>query len=106
MGRVDVGRRGYADGALGNPFRPSPAERQNRDLHWSQDGCVAKYRRWLWQRIQDEDAVYDALLELAVQCQVHPTTLHCPGCPDGDRNCHARVVEKAVRWLIDEGKAY
>ena len=108
MSTVNVGRKGsggWRDGILGNPYLPSQAERKNRALHLSQDGCVTKYRRWLWQHIQAEDAVYDALLELAVECQVHPTTLHCPGCPPGDDHCHARQIENAVRWLISQGRA-
>ena len=95
MKEVYVGR----PSAFGNPFRQTQAERADRSLHWSDDGCVTKYRRWLNQQRLDRGPAWVALERLALETLEEPVVLKCPGCPTGDPNCHARVIENAIAWL-------
>lgn len=90
-------------GPLGNPYRPSAAERADRSLHLAPNGCVTKYRRWLWEQIQNpKSEAYQAIAELALHRRAKPECAdhyHCPGCPDNDPHCHARVIERCVDWF-------
>jgi hypothetical protein len=75
--------------ALGNPFVVG------RD--GSREEVIAKYRRWLWGRLQETDSPQERELrgllvravegELELLCWCHPLA------------CHAEVARGAVLWL-------
>jgi hypothetical protein len=87
-GKVYVGR----PSPLGNPYA------LGRDGNREQ--VIAKYRRWLWARLQEHDSPQEQglrrLLSLAVAgklellCWCHPLP------------CHAEVVRSALLWLAGE----
>ena len=84
-GQAYVGR----PGALGNPFVVG------RD--GSREEVIGKYRRWLWERLQEPGSLQERELrrlleqaregELELLCWCHPLP------------CHAEVVRGAVLWL-------
>jgi len=90
-GQAYVGR----PSALGNPFVVG------RD--GSREEVIAKYRRWLWARLQEPDSAQERELrrllaravagELELLCWCHPLP------------CHAEVVRGAVLWLADRAGA-
>ena len=84
-GQAYVGR----PGVLGNPFVVG------RD--GSREEVIGKYRRWLWERLQEPGSHQERELrrllerawagELELLCWCHPLP------------CHAEVVRGAVLWL-------
>lgn len=59
--------------------------------------CIQKYRRWLYERIMEEDArVLSALARLD-----DDATLVCWCAPD---DCHAEVIERAWQWAVSQGR--
>ena len=90
-GQAYVGR----PGALGNPFVVG------RD--GSRAEVIAKYRRWLWARLQEPGSPQERELrrlleraragDLELLCWCHPFP------------CHAEVVRGAVVWLAGVGGA-
>lgn len=74
---------------LANPFSVK---------QYGRDGCIARYRKWLWQKIQDRDpSVLDALEKL--KC-IHGTgelnlVCHCAPLP-----CHADVIKACLEWMV------
>jgi hypothetical protein len=88
-GQAYVGR----PGPLGNPFVVG------RD--GSRQEVIAKYRRWLWARLQEPDSAQERELrrllakavegELELLCWCHPLP------------CHGEVVRGAVLWLGGAG---
>ena len=81
-----------ADGVLGNPFVVGRDGRREE--------VIAKYRRWLWARLQEPGSPQERELrrlleraragELELLCWCHPLP------------CHAEVVRGAVLWLAGE----
>lgn len=89
VGRAN-GRYGLSQSALANPY--------NRRDHGGKRNAIRLYRRWLWRKIQEEDAaVMDALRVLATRPD---TVLVCWCHPDP---CHSQVIRRAVRWLRERG---
>jgi hypothetical protein len=90
-GQAYVGR----PSALGNPFVVGK--------DGSREEVIAKYRRWLWARLQEPDSAQERELrrllaravagELELLCWCHPLP------------CHAEVVQGAVLWLADRAGA-
>jgi hypothetical protein len=87
-GQAYVGR----PGALGNPFVVG------RD--GSREEVIAKYRRWLWARLQQHGSRQELELrqlleralagELELLCWCHPLP------------CHAEVIKGAILWMARE----
>ncbi len=77
---------------LGNPFVIG------------QDGdrvqVVNKYRRWLWQGINQGDSILKELHRLREQAYRHELVLVC-WCkrPRKDVACHGDVIKQAIEWL-------
>jgi hypothetical protein len=81
---------------LGNPFV----------VGGSRQEVIAKYRRWLWARLQEPDSAQERELrrllaqavagELELLCWCHPLP------------CHGEVVRGAVLWVAgeEEGRAH
>lgn len=87
---VGRGARGFAPSPLGNPF------------HIGKDGdrqeVIAKYRVWLWERIQSQDPeVLEALREIGRRRA--NVVCHCAPLP-----CHGEVVLRAAQWLLAQEK--
>jgi hypothetical protein len=87
-GQVYVGR----PGALGNPFVVGQGG--------SRAEVIAKYRRWLWARLQESGTPQERelrqLLTLARQGELELLCC-CHSLP-----CHGEVVRAAVIWLAGE----
>lgn len=87
-GQAYVGR----PSALGDPFVVG--------RNGSREEVIAKYRRWLWARLQEPDSPQERELplllaraaagELELLCWCHPLP------------CHAEVVRWALVWLAGE----
>lgn len=77
---------------LGNPFVIG------------QDGdrvqVVDKYRRWLWQGINEDGLILRELHRLKAQAYCHELVLVC-WCkrPGKDVACHGDVIKQAIEWL-------
>jgi poly(3-hydroxybutyrate) depolymerase len=69
---------------LGNPFRLG--------VHGSRSECIAKFRRWLWERLQARDAVVLAALDSLREDSVL-------GCWCKPHDCHCDVIVRAWKWL-------
>ena len=83
--RVYVGR----PSPLGNPW---PLGRDG-----SREQVIARYRRWLWQRLQQADSPQrQALEELLGHARRQPLVLLCWCHP---LPCHAQVIRNALLWL-------
>jgi hypothetical protein len=69
----------------------------------NREEVIAKYRRWLWARLQEPDSGQERELrrllakavagELELLCWCHPLP------------CHAEVVRGAVLWVAGEGES-
>jgi hypothetical protein len=82
-GQAYVGR----PGALGNPFV----------VGWdgSREEVIAKYRRWLWARLQEPGSPQEReLRRLLERARAGELLCWCHLLP-----CHAEVVRGAVLWL-------
>ena len=91
------------DGALVYNLRSMPgnldAVRIDRDTHWGnpfrigRDGdrteVVARYRRWLWQRIEAGE------IDLGDLAALHGRSLACWCAPAA---CHGEVLARAAAW--------
>ncbi|UFP93617.1 DUF4326 domain-containing protein [Gloeobacter morelensis] len=77
---------------LGNPFVLGE--------HGSRDEVVEKYRRWLWEQIKEEGAVYRELLRLKAAAQKRELLLVC-WCkrPNKEVACHGDIIKQAIEWL-------
>lgn len=75
---------------LGNPFRIGP--------DGSRDEVIAKYRKWLWERVQQAGS--PQLLELEALHMRHwrdgKLNLVCWCAPE---RCHADVIKSAIEWI-------
>ncbi|MFN9637032.1 MAG: DUF4326 domain-containing protein, partial [Synechococcaceae cyanobacterium] len=87
-GQVYVGR----PSPLGNPYA------LGRD--GNREHVIAKYRRWLWARLQEHDSPQEQelrrLLTLAVAGKLE-LLCWCAPLP-----CHAEVVRSALLWLAGQ----
>lgn len=57
---------------------------------------IAKYKKWLWEAIQQKKAAYYMLLDLAQRSQKEDLKLAC-FCKPAD--CHGDVIVAAIDWL-------
>ena len=70
---------------LGNPYRAG--------VHGTRDEVIAKYRHWLWQRMQIPDSLQaKEINKLALQ---QDGKLVCWCAP---LKCHGDVIAKAIEW--------
>ncbi len=82
-------------------------------IHKKAADSINCYRKYLWGRLKKESWA----LKLAAQTGIpvnerkpfdhqlldlDDKTLFCPGCKDDSKTCHARVLERAVIWLLTE----
>jgi hypothetical protein len=84
--RVYVGRPSQ----LGNPFVIG------RD--GDRDAVIEKYRRWLWERVQERGDVYNQLVAICDRIRsgrdVH---LYCHCAP---LHCHGDVIKRCCEWML------
>jgi hypothetical protein len=96
IGRAGKGTKGSA---LANRFRLSDtSDSEERDL------IIAKYRRWLWQKIQAKDSVVMAeLFYLKQQALANDVNLLC-FCKQLTREvaCHGDVTKSCLEWIINQ----
>jgi hypothetical protein len=85
IGRGGKGKKGSA---LANPYV------LGRD--GDRDQCVAKYRAWLWQRIQTNDQ--GVLGELNYLRQQRPDLV----CFCAPQKCHGDVILKCIQWMDEQ----
>jgi hypothetical protein len=87
-GQAYVGR----PSPLGNPFQLG--------LDGSRAEVIARYRLWLWARIQDPGSIQRRELErLLVRAQAGRLELLCWCAPLA---CHAEVIRSALTWLAKQ----
>ena len=87
-GQAYVGR----PGPLGNPFE------LGRD--GSRAEVIARYRLWLWARMQDPGSIQSRELErLLARAQAGQLELLCWCAP---LPCHAEVIRSALTWLAEQ----
>ncbi|PSB29605.1 DUF4326 domain-containing protein [Chlorogloea sp. CCALA 695] len=94
IGRAGKGKKGSA---LANPFKL--ADTSNSE---ERDRVIAKYRRWLWQKIQEKDAAVMAeLFYLKEQAIANELNLLC-FCKQPTREvaCHGDVIKSCLEWMI------
>jgi hypothetical protein len=90
---VYCGRRpgGFPESPLANPFKAG------------RDGTLpevlAKYRRWLWERLQSDTPQRRALAALPAAAVLGCWCLNKREAGTGDEQCHCDVTAKAWRWL-------
>ena len=78
---------------LGNPFHIGP--------HGTREEVVRRYRRWLWEQIQDQDeAVGERLDSLLRIAQQRPLELECHCAPLA---CHGDIIKSALFWMNEKG---
>ena len=94
IGRGGKGKKGSA---LANPFKlKNSSDTEERDR------IIAKYRKWLWQKIQLKEQVVMAelfyLKELAITKDVN---LLC-FCKQATREvaCHGDVIKSCLEWMM------
>lgn len=94
IGRPGKGRLGSA---LANPYKL-----QNPQNDAERAEVIAKYRQWLWSRIQCGDsAVMAELAVLSDQAIAGDVHLLCFCAP---RQCHGDVVKACLEWMISQGQ--
>jgi len=76
---------------LGNPFPKSK---------YGRAGCIARYRIWLWEKLQDSDSEQCAELERLSQLYVSQGKRLDLVCWCAPKACHAEVVARAIRWWL------
>jgi len=87
-GQAYVGR----PSPLGNPFQ--------RGRHGSRAQVIARYRRWLWRRLQEPGSIQRRELErLLGRAQAGRLELLCWCAP---LPCHAEVIRSALHWLAEQ----
>lgn len=104
--KITIGRAARGIGSLlpGQAYvgRPSPLGNPyalGRD--GNREEVIAKYRRWLWARLQEPDSPQEReLRRLLAQATAGDLELLCWCAP---LPCHAEVVRGALRWLAGEG---
>lgn len=90
-----VGRNagGYQASVLANPFKIGK--------DGNREEVIAKYRVWLWNEMQKQEDVWDALVWLAWKYKKQGRlTLWCWCYP---QKCHAEIIKNAIEWMIREG---
>lgn len=96
IGRAGKGKKGSA---LANPFKlaySSNAEERDR--------IIAKYRTWLWQKVQEKDtSVMAELYQLKQQAQAEDVNLLC-FCkrPEREVACHGDVIKSCLEWMLKQ----
>ena len=96
IGRAGKGKKGSA---LANPFKL--ADTSNAE---ERDRVIAKYRRWLWQKIQEKDsAVMAELFYLKEQALANDVNLLC-FCKQPTRAvaCHGDVIKSCLEWMLKQ----
>jgi len=96
--RVDT----WSGSPLGNPYYKEPRETS-----------IPKYRRWLWEKMQDPGSAQSEALQTLIRLykQTGELTLLCWCAP---KRCHAEVIKAALEWMISnedvmikiEGKSF
>jgi hypothetical protein len=87
-GQAYVGR----PSPLGNPFQLG--------RHGSRAQVIARYRRWLWRRLQEPGSRERRELErLLGRAQAGRLELLCWCAP---LPCHAEVIRSALHWLAEQ----
>jgi len=86
-----VGRScmGWRASALGNPFRIG-ADGDRKEV-------IEKYRVWLYGQVKMKGAAYLELMRLVKRYQRNEDIVL--GCWCYPEQCHAEVIERAVKWL-------
>ena len=96
IGRSGKGRKGSA---LANPFKLE----DTRDPE-ERDRVITKYRRWLWQKIQEKDsAVMTEVLYLKKQALTNDVNLLC-FCKQLTHEvaCHGDVIKSCLEWMLKQ----
>jgi len=75
---------------LGNPFKMKDESERDR--------VIAKYRVWLWQKIQDHDAQVLAELKKIIHIEKVKGVVYL-GCWCSPKKCHGSVVRNCITWL-------
>ena len=98
IGRAGKGKKGSA---LANPFKlKNTSDSEERDC------IIAKYRTWLWQKIQQKDpAVMAELFYLKEQAITKNVNLLC-FCKQATREvaCHGDVIKSCLEWMMNQEK--
>ena len=93
--------KGNKGSDLANPFRlESTSNAEERDR------VIAKYRTWLWQKIQAKDpAVMGELFFLKEQALTNDVNLLC-FCkqPKRELACHGDVIKSCLEWMMNQKK--
>lgn len=93
--RGDTGAYVGRPSVLGNPYLVG--------VHGAAGECIAPYRVWLWEQMQDEkSAALAALREILGAAREAPLTLVCWCHP---APCHAEVIRDALVWLDEKERA-
>ncbi|WP_009630447.1 DUF4326 domain-containing protein [Synechocystis sp. PCC 7509] len=104
IGRGGKGKKGSA---LANPFKL--ADTSNTE---ERDRVIAKYRRWLWQKIQEKDSAVmaelfylkeQAIAQARTQGFANDLNLLC-FCKQPTREvaCHGDVIKSCLEWMINQ----
>ncbi len=94
---IGRGGKGKNGSALANPFRL-----QDTSNETERDIVIAKYRSWLWQKIQQKDSAITAELNyLKQQALVGDVNLLC-FCKQPTREvaCHGDVIKSCLEWML------
>lgn len=78
---------------LGNPYRLTAG--QTREL------VIQQYKRWLWNQMQIESPQLREMRRLAELASGGDLILICHCAP---QSCHAQIIAKATKWLMENGK--
>ncbi len=105
IGRAGKGKEGSA---LANPLRLlNTSDSEERDCLWRRAGSnriIAKYRCWLWQKIQQKDqAVIAELFYLKEQALANDLNLLC-FCKQLTREvaCHGDVIKSCLEGMLKQ----
>lgn len=85
-------RLGLETSPLANPYTDKANARKGRIRVANRDVAVEMYRRWLWERICEDNQ--EVLAELR---KVTPTTALVCWC--APKRCHCEVISNAANWL-------
>lgn len=97
IGRQMRGSVLYTGSALANPYRRGSGEPQG--------ATIERYKRWLWEQMQERSTVYQELLQImGYSLEGDGIALVCWCKHLGpDTPCHGDVVKAAVEWLWEQG---
>ena len=98
---IGRGSKGKKSSALANPCKL-----KNTSDSEERDRIIAKYRTWLWQKIQQKDqAVMTELFYLKEQAMTNDVNLLC-FCKQPTREvaCHGDVIKSCLEWLLKQEK--